>query len=315
MKKFKEYIEESITDHKRKTLSRQIFDYVDTNRPAMKDEVIHQIKQGLKQFEDISKPTQYYVIGSILTHRYRDDADIDINVFFDIQDNVEETHIKLRERMPQVNGKPFGNTKHVINYFAMVDFDKFQNALENADAIYDINEKKFIKVEDVKEFDITKYLSKFHLAAGKIDKMKGELTRDFIDYQELANLSPDEFPDLKAKLQEKILELETSIIQLVDLYQKYFDKRNAIFSRQLTSQEKKKYSTPHELPYNIVYKMLEKYQYFSFIKKLKKIIGDDQKLDHEELENLKKALVTNVGFVEESTDTPSFMIFLDDTEK
>ena len=93
MKKLREWVQvdESIIDLPRKTFAKNIFDNAATNNPKLKPEVIAFIDKGLKQFEKIAPIIDYQLIGSILTHRYRADADLDINVWFDVK--TEAKHL------------------------------------------------------------------------------------------------------------------------------------------------------------------------------------------------------------------------------
>ena len=83
MKKFREVIE-SIIDIPRRTYAPAVFDDADTIDPKIKPSVKAQIEKQLKVFEEEYPVLQYSLIGSILTKRYRNDADLDINVLFDV---------------------------------------------------------------------------------------------------------------------------------------------------------------------------------------------------------------------------------------
>ena len=69
----------------------------------------------MKQFTEFKKEypiLDYSLIGSILTKRYRDDADLDINVLFDVpKEKQEEERLRLSQKYlsakspDSVNGK------------------------------------------------------------------------------------------------------------------------------------------------------------------------------------------------------------------
>ena len=96
--RFKDFIKESIIDIPRKTYARPVFDNPDTSNPTLKPAVRKQIIDGIKTFEKFGKVVKYTLIGSILTKQYRDDADLDINILFDIpgsQEEQEKVHEKI----------------------------------------------------------------------------------------------------------------------------------------------------------------------------------------------------------------------------
>ena len=100
-----------------------MFDNADTNNPKLKQVVRDMIDAQLKQFAEYHAIKKYSLIGSILTKRYRDDADLDINILFDVPES-ERREIALetlRKNLKDVNGKliPVQNTP--INYFVIVD--------------------------------------------------------------------------------------------------------------------------------------------------------------------------------------------------
>ena len=107
--RFKDFLKESIIDIPRKTYARPVFDNADTSNPKLSIlSVQKQILDGIKTFERFGKVVKYTLIGSILTKQYRDDADLDINILFDIfgsQEEQEKVHEKIREYQGQFNGK------------------------------------------------------------------------------------------------------------------------------------------------------------------------------------------------------------------
>ena len=252
MKNFKQFINESIIDLPRKTFAKAIFDKADTDSPTLKPEVRDFVLKGLKPFEKIAPIIDFQLIGSILTHRYRDDADLDINVWFDAD---EETHEKLRELAWKLNGKNVPGTKHPVNYFAVITKEYFKRAGDMADAIFDIKKNKIIRKTVEKPFSIKSYLDDFKNEVRKIDTVKGELERDIVDYKALIKFSPDEIVELQSKLKKKINEIEKDIKDLVDIYNTARDDRSAGFETPMTLKQIKKYGEQNRLPKNVIYKL------------------------------------------------------------
>ena len=83
-------LKESIIDIPRKTYARGVFDKADTPNPELKPSVKKMALDGIKTFEKFGKVVKYTLIGSILTKQYRADADLDINILFDIPGSKAE---------------------------------------------------------------------------------------------------------------------------------------------------------------------------------------------------------------------------------
>ena len=66
---------ESIIDIPRRTYAKAIFDNADTDNPKIKSEIIGMIMKQFTEFKKEYPILEYSLIGSILTKRYRNDAD------------------------------------------------------------------------------------------------------------------------------------------------------------------------------------------------------------------------------------------------
>ena len=94
MKSFSTF-KESIIDIPRSTYAPMVFDKEDTSNPVIKPSVIKMIDDQLSDFAKEYPVLKYTLIGSILTKRYRNDADLDINVLFDVpEENREDERTK-----------------------------------------------------------------------------------------------------------------------------------------------------------------------------------------------------------------------------
>ena len=95
MKTFKE----SIIDIPRRTYAKGVFDEPDTNNPKIKASVKALIDKQIEMFEEEYPVVKIGLIGSILTKRYREDADLDINVLFDVPiEKREEERTRLSQK-------------------------------------------------------------------------------------------------------------------------------------------------------------------------------------------------------------------------
>ena len=298
----KQELLESIIDLPRKDYSRTVFDNYDTEKPVLKPVVKKMIEDQIRDFNKVAPVIKYRLIGSILTKRYRKDADLDINVLFDVADEDKEAMSeKLREIVREVNGKNIPGSVHPVNYFVIVDRSVYDKANKMADDVFDIVHDRFEKRTQSKPFDIEDYMKEFRARVEKIDIAKGEFKRDLVDYKELVELDDDDIENLRDRIEGKIKELEDDINTLIDMKDNALDKRKSGFEGEMTPENIKKYGVRNRLPNNVVYKMLEKCYYFEFINKLKEIIGDDRKLSDKEADSL-----MSVG---EAVDRDSTIVF------
>ena len=288
--RFKEFLKESIIDIPRKTYARPVFDNEATGNPKLKPSVRKQVLDGIKSFEKFGKVVKYTLIGSILTKQYRDDADLDVNILFDIPGSKEEqekVHDKIREYQGQVNGKTIPGTKHPINYFSIIDSATFSKAREMADGTFDIDKNEFIRKPDPGTFEPEKYVADFQRKVAEIDVVKGELARDMIDYEELKQLTNKDIDNLSKLVKDKLAEIKSSINTLIDIGDKTVADRKDAFTKDMSPDEIRKFGVKNRLPKNVIYKMLEKYHYLKFFKKLSEIM-EDGKITPDELKSLSK---------------------------
>ena len=259
--KFYRQLIESIIDIPRKDYAPGVFDNADTENPKLKQKVLDMIDKQIKEFEKLAPVVSTSLIGSILTKRYRNDADLDIN------------------------GKNVPGTKHPVNYYVITDPKVLENNNRKADGIFSIKDNDWIKKPDEDTFEPEKYEAEFQKRVQELDIIKGELKRDIVDYQELKQLTNNDVLNLQALVNDKLEEIEDSIRRLKEIGDKLTNDRRDIFSREMTPDEIREFGKQNKLPKNVIYKMLEKYHYMKFYKYLKKILEDD-KIDDKEIEDL-----------------------------
>ena len=279
---------ESIIDIPRISYAPKVFDNANTKNPKIKPSVIKMIEAQLKEFEKEYTVLKYTLIGSILTKRYRDDADLDINVLFDVpEDKREDERLRLSKKFlsvantDNIQGKLIPGSKHPINYYIITDKETYEDQNKKADAVFDIKRNIFIKRPEDFTFDMNLYIDDFNKKVQEIDVVKGELKRDIIDYDELKELKPDDILNLQYKINEKLEEIEDSISDIIKIGDDVALDRRAAFDSDMSPDEIRKYGIKNRLPKNVVYKMLEKYHYLKFYKKCKDILDDGEVTDAE----------------------------------
>ena len=280
--RFKDYIKESIIDIPRQRYAPGVFDDANTNNPKLKQSVRDIILNQIDKFQEKYPVKKYSLIGSILTKRYRDDADLDMNILFDVPEkDREEVRKELASSLRSINGKLVPGTKHPINYYVITDPELKKKNDAMADGVYDIDENEFVRRPSEDTFDSEKYEADFQKKVKEIDVVKGELARDLIDYEELKGLTTDDVLNLQDKINTKLDEIEDSIEVLVDIGDDVVKQRQSAFNDDMTPDEIRQFGKKHKLPKNIIYKYLEKYHYLKFYKKCKEILEDGKVSDKE----------------------------------
>ena len=316
MKSFIDF-KESIIDIPRRTYAPGVFDDEDTDNPKIKDSVLRMISKQFEEFETEYPIIKYSLIGSILTKRYRNDADLDINVLFNVpEDKREEERLRLSKKYlsaaspDSIQGKLIPGTKHPVNYYFITDEETYDDQNLKADAVFDIKGQRFIKRPEDFEFNPNLYMKQFQKQVDKIDIHKGELKRDIIDYDELMELKPGEIKDLEKRTKNKLSEIEHHIEKLKNIGTDLDTKRRAAFDTDMTPDEIKTYSIKNRLPANLIYKMLEKYHYLILLKKCKKILDDGQVTD-DEIDSLKYVddAQSEARAVDEALDKNNTLVF------
>jgi len=241
------------------------------------------------------------LIGSILTKRYRNDADLDINVLFDVpEEKQEDERLRLSKQFlssknpDNIQGKLIPGTKHPVNYYLITDQKTYDDQNKKADAVFDIENNKFVKRPEDFTFDVNLYLKDFERKVQEIDVIKGELKRDIIDYDELKELKSGDIKDLEKRIKGKLEEIEKDIQDIVDIGDTVDAERRAAFDKDMTPDEIRQYGIKNRLPKAVIYKMLEKYHYITFFKYLKNILADGE-VDDDEIDSLKGGYVESVG--------------------
>jgi len=313
MKSFSTF-SESIIDIPRSTYAPMVFDKENTSNPVIKPSVIKMIDDQLAVFAKEHPILKYTLIGSILTKRYRNDADLDINVLFDVPvDQQEDERLRLSKKYlsaknpDNIQGINIPGTKHPVNYYFITDKETYDDQNTKADTTFDIKNQKFIKRPDDFKFDSSLYISDFNKKVQEIDVAKGELKRDIVDYDELKELKPGEIKDLQKELTSKLNEIETNLKDLSDIGDAVDVERRDAFNTDMTPDQIKTFSIKNRLPKNVIYKMLEKYHYLTFLKKCKKILDDGEVTDAE-IDSLRKE-ENGLRPVEEALDKTSKLVF------
>jgi predicted nucleotidyltransferase len=281
MKKLSDFLRESIIDPERYVHSVAIFDLGE--KPVLKSAVRNQILAGISRLSQHMAVKDYTLIGSILTTRYAEDSDVDVNVLVSARDEQMDELVQISN---QYSGKFVEGTKHPINYHILNDESDFKNANDSADAVFDISSNSFLKLPAEKPFYLHKYMDAFKSVVSKLELLKNEMRDDLIDYRELRHLSTEQASLLHKEIESELKQIEKSAVGLVNLYDTVKKNRADAFARDLTVKDIHEYGAKNSLPENVLYKLLERHHYLTFLHKVKEIIGDDKKLSSQEANQL-----------------------------
>lgn len=281
-KTFNDIINESIIDIPRNSLDPTVFQFNDNIPPIMHPIIKMQIMNDIEKFRDIVPVTIYFVVGSILTKKYTPRSDIDVNVQIDSKDDTITEEIF--DLIKNINGYLAAGTTHPINYYVIKDDYNFNNT----DAAYDVKNEVWIKEPENDDVNVQKYMNKFQTTVNGIDFNAAELRRTIIDYEELKKMDTDQIANLQGKVELKLKEIEDTVESLVRQYKNIKSIRKQSFEKDMSPTEIRKYGKKNKLPENIIYKLLERYYYFEFMKELKRVLEDD-KITDKEISDIKRA--------------------------
>jgi len=280
------YLCESIVDIKRNSLDPTVFQFPDDGQPIMHPMIKTQIMEDIVEINKITPVNRFLAIGSILTPKYSRSSDIDINVEIEKEDQVSDIKMDtIFQLVKKLNGNIAAGTTHPLNYYIIQgEYD-----LSKTDAAYDVVNEKWIKIPEASDLNVQSYMSRFENIVSDIDLTASELRRNIIDFEELKTLSPKQINNLKERIEEKLNDIEDNVDEIIRTYKNIKDLRKKIFERDLSPAEIRKYGHKNKLPENVIYKLLERYYYFDFINKLKAALGEDEKIETKEVEQIKNA--------------------------
>ena len=265
------YLGESVLDIPRDGLDPNIFQFPEQGAPIINSRIKQEIIRGVTEIHAITPVLDYYVIGSILTPKYNEHTDIDVNCEVDVAINpiALENLISL---LKLINGKLASGTQHPLNFFivrGMFDHDK-------TEAIYDIANDRWIKEPEDTSFNVRKFMSNFKSEFNTVDITTAELRRDLIDYKELEKLNKEDISNIEFEVKTILTNIEGDITKIVKMYDSAKIVRKQAFDKKMTPMQIRKFGHKNNLPENVLYKMLERYFYRDLALRLKPLLADGE---------------------------------------
>jgi len=276
------FLVESSIDLTRKTYAPTVFQDGEQNYPTLKPIIKEQIRKHIDLIEEISPVVKYFIKGSILTKQYTEAADID--VFVQVRDSDDSTEEQLERVWTKIDGIFAKGTTHPLQYYITnVEYD-----LRNTEAAYDVKNDKWLSQIKPKDIELSRYTNELKSRLNQLDVLTGELRRDMIDHELLKSVPVDQVDGIEKQIEKKLKEVEYDINALIKSYNEIKGARQEAFANELTPDLISKYGRKTHLPGNVIFKFVERYQYMEFLRKLKTIIGKDEKLDQDEYDELTK---------------------------
>lgn len=279
-------LKESVVTLSKDDLDSTVFTSKMGGVPVLHDAIKIQILKDIDEIRKTAPVVNFYLIGSILTKNYDRNSDLDITVQIDEQfvDNISA--ISILHVLKELNGKLATGSSHPINYYITtqeLDTDK-------TEAVYDIVNEKWLKTPKSYDPDVEKWNVKFQDTLKSIDISTGKLRRDLIDIEEMKNLDNKKLKTLKNSIKIKLDQIESLLKDLIGSYKNIKMEREMAFDKFMTPQEIQLYGSRNKLPENVLYKLLEKYYYIKFIKKIEEILSDKDGLELSDISKVKKVM-------------------------
>jgi hypothetical protein len=291
---------ESSVDNTRNSFSSDVFVDHNSKKPRLKPEISAQIKQHVSLFDRLAPVKDFFIKGSILTKQYGPKADIDIYIFADVPD-IESVKNKIEKLWHKLDGElAFGTNYPLQYYISDVDYD-----FNKTEAAYSVKEDKWIKQTEPKNIKIGNYRADLNDIFTKLDITSGELKRDVLDYAYLVEIPEDDLSGLKKALDDKLKEINYDISILLKSYKEIKTARQDAFEKDMSAEEIKKFGRKTHLPGNVIFKYLERYYYMHLIKHIKDIIGDDEKVDKGEVDDIRGLMMAGESFASLTTKAMS----------
>jgi hypothetical protein len=286
MKTFLEFLNESIIDPHHDRLAPEIFEVGTPSR--LKALVRDQIRRGVAHIESHAgvKVSDYRLIGSILTHRYSDDSDLDINVLIDGSLNQA---IKV---VSQLSGKPIPGSPYVVNFHVLNQRAVWDAANRDADGVFDVEKNRFERVPKDLPFDVGIYWKEFTRVASTLDTLSNRLKKEVLDFKAIRTANHNDLQHLRGLALQKLRSLKKTVVSLIDIYKVIKQQRDSLFHKELTKKDIVRYGEKNRMPANVIYKLLEKYHYLKLLNSIADIIGHDGSLSAAEIKELRQLFTT-----------------------
>jgi hypothetical protein len=277
---------ESTVTLARDDLDPAVFQPNEIGLPILRDSIKVQILKDIDEIRSILPVANFFIVGDILSRNYERSTPIDVSVEVDAQLVDSISVADIMHLLNYINGRMAADTMHPLNYYIIThEFDDTQ-----AEAVYDVVNEKWIKAPQRYEPEVEKICAKFCEALKTIDISSGEMQYDIIDLDDLKELDVKNIKRLRNLMKQKLYQVEELLKNMVSTRRNPGALKKLPFDRYETPQELHLYATMHHLPESILMKLLEKYYYTRFIKKIEEALEEKDELELSDTPSIKRIM-------------------------
>ena len=256
------HLKESIIDPAKKNVNPYVWKEKTIN-PLIRTNIVDTLTEKKIDFREL------FIIGSITGKFWNEASDIDCTVFCDVDD---VTLLAYRKITRIINERSFFGPFPINFYFRT---DTVQDMATLADGIYDLLQDKWVKepadTDAIEE--ILKNPKKLaERIARKLDIELDEISQDVIDIIE--NYKNKNF-NLEDKLNFLELELGNYILEVDEIHKRRVEEFTKTLEGESLSMVRRTGSR-NALPYNIIFKLLQKWLYTKWASIFKDVTKTDE---------------------------------------
>lgn len=272
-------------DINRSLLDPAVFEMPEEGHPKLNNGIKGQIIQTIRELEKTIPVHSFYIVGSILTNRYNNNSDIDVNIQLDPSDLDSIALEDILMFVKHSNGKLAAGTTHPINYYIIKgEFD-----FDNADGVYDVANERWLKLPRPLDVDVKMYMSRFESDIDDMVHSTEEIRKDVVDLEDLKSIPRSRLQGIKEEMEKKLANITQEAETLISMYKNIKQIRKLAFDKYMTPSEIKEIGSKVNLPENIVYKFLQRYYYEAFVKSLENIMGTKDRFGANDIDRIKRA--------------------------
>ena len=255
----------SIIDYKRKTLAPTVWEG---------DKLMPSVRAFLVSLINKFFPGNigYYILGSITTRRWTDASDVDLCIVYSDKTSIKplgKMAAKLTSKGIHLQGSP-----HTVGFYVSKKKDMPEYIRKSVGA-YNMLQNKWEKLPDDTRADTDSAEALFHEKVKLIDKWNNELKRDRMDVSMMRRIydsvDDSEKEELKRDLKRKEGEVKKDLSELRKQFRIVESSRKDAFKRSTRDDfnEIDKHKLNQTMPENVIFKMLERYNYRKLLEELK----------------------------------------------
>jgi len=286
-------LQESILDAYRTTLPLDVWNKVKPFyelKPSVRDEILRR----LFDFIPTERVKKAALVGSMASHHYNPETDIDVHVITDLTADTPEFD-RFQERAEASSHRPLPGSRRPINFYIHETDDDFITV----ESAYDLIGDKWLKYTPLKQVNIRDYYDAFKSIITRIDADKAELYRDLVDYAELKAACNDvpssEIDKIEGELEVKLREINNAVDKLINRYKELKAERTLAYLKQieLGNFNKAREASSTDVA-NVVYKMLERYSYTELLRAIKRFKKEKGEIKHDDVKDVAKVVSTSI---------------------